>query len=240
MQSYNNPAPPPPAQKGIPPGVKILILVLALVVLGGVLLVGAGVGVFYWFRHDTRGDASEVLHHTVGIAGPIDGVPEAVAPPQPTAAQQAALAGGQPAEWEQQGMSWTVPRGWSAASADGGSLMWRSPGGWDAASLIANVSPTAADFPTRASLRNYYDGFRAEKQKYSEVDWLGLDGVTGVVFREAAPESADRPQRLQWLGYRYHEGQKQLVSIMLAAPGKDFARHQDEMYAILYSTKLRK
>ena len=58
------------------------------------------------------------------------------------------------------------------------------------------------------------------------------------MFREAAPENSDSPQRLQWMGYRNYKGQLQLVNIMLASEGKYFARHEDAMYGILYSTKL--
>ncbi|MCA1630509.1 MAG: hypothetical protein LC785_08830 [Acidobacteria bacterium] len=36
------------------------------------------------------------------------------------------------------------------------------------------------------------------------------------------------------------KGQKQLVNIMLASRGKDFARHEDALYGILYSTELSK
>jgi hypothetical protein len=108
----------------------------------------------------------------------------------------------------------------------------------DAASLIVNVSPMAADFPSEISLKSYYDTYSKDKQKYAEVRWLKLGGVTGVMFRESSPESADGPQRLQWLGFRDYKGQKQMLNIMLASRGKDFARHEDALYGILYSTKL--
>jgi hypothetical protein len=95
-----------------------------------------------------------------------------------------------------------------------------------------------ADFPSEVSLQGYYNGFKQDKQKYAEVRWLKLGGLKGVMFRESAPENADSPQRLQWMGYREYKGQKQLVNIMLASRGKDFARHEDALYGILYSTRL--
>ena len=60
----------------------------------------------------------------------------------------------------------------------------------------------SADFPAEVSLQSYYDSFKRDKQKYSDVRWLKLGGVKGVVFREASPESPDDPQRLQWIAYR--------------------------------------
>jgi hypothetical protein len=42
------------------------------------------------------------------------------------------------------------------------------------------------------------------------------------------------------MGHRDYKGQKQLVNIMLASRGKDFARHEDALYGILYSTELSK
>ena len=58
----------------------------------------------------------------------------------PTAAQTEALAGGQTVQWDQQGMSWTVPPKWTQASNESKMLVWRSPGGSDAANLIVNIS----------------------------------------------------------------------------------------------------
>jgi hypothetical protein len=249
MQNYNNPVQPPPAGYGMPPqppvkkgmstGMKVLIVVVVLVVGGGVLLVGVGVGGYFWLRGKAQQVASSAGRTPLsGLTGSAAGAD--AEPPQPTADQQAAIAGGQTAEWAQQEITWTVPQKWKKSSAESQSFMWRSPGSWDAASLIVNVSPMSADFPSDVSIAAFYAG--AEQRKKSgevdEVKWIKLDGVKGVLFRESAPESSDNPQRLQWMGYRTYKGQKQLVNIMLASRGKDFARHEDAMYGILYSTKL--
>ena len=47
--------------------------------------------------------------------------------PQPTAAQLAALEGGQEAKWDQQGITWTVPKGWVKDRAETLLFNWRSP-----------------------------------------------------------------------------------------------------------------
>jgi hypothetical protein len=251
MQNYNNPAPPPPpqggygmppqppAKKGMSTGVKVLIAVLVLVIGGGVLLTIAGGGLLYYLSRR----APEVAG-TGGSGGVVKGLSGStsagaeVEEPSPTADQQAAIAGGQTAEWEQQEISWTVPQKWKKYTAESQSFMWRSPGSWDAASLIVSVAPMGADFPTEISLQSYYDSFKRDKQKYTDVRWLKLGGVKGVMFREASPESADDPQRLQWIGYRDYKGQKQYVTIMLASQGKYFAQHEDAMYGVLYSTEM--
>ena len=79
---------------------------------------------------------------------------------------------------------------------------------------------------------------RAKNGEVDEVKWLELDGVTGVQFREANPEHPDGARRLQWMAYRKYLGQLQGINLMLATQGKDFERHKDAMYGILYSTKL--
>ena len=251
MQNYNNPAPPPPphggygmppqppAKKGMSTGVKILIAVIILAVGGGVLLTIAGGGLLYYLSRRApetagKGSSGGVVK---GLSGSTSGGAEAEEP-SPTADQQAAVAGGQTAEWEQQEISWTVPQKWKKYTAESQSFMWRSPGSWDAASLIVSVAPMGADFPTEISLQSYYDSFKRDKQKYTEVRWLKLGGVKGVMFREASPEGADDPQRLQWIGYRDYKGQKQYVTIMLASQGKYFAQHEDAMYGVLYSTEM--
>jgi hypothetical protein len=159
---------------------------------------------------------------------------------QPTAAQTAALAGGQQAKWDRQGMSWTVPPNWTEEENESKSFMWRSPGGGGAASLIVSISPMDESFPTDASLQAYYEGAksRAKNGEVDEVKMVEIDGLTGVQFREAAPEKPDGHRRLQWLAYRKYLGQVQGVNLMLASEGKDFERHKDAMYGILYSMKV--
>ena len=110
---------------------------------------------------------------------------------QPTAAQTAALAGGQQAKWDRQGMSWTVPPNWTEEENESKSFMWRSPGGGNAASLIVSISPMDESFPTDASLQAYYEGAksRAKNGEVDEVKMVEIDGLTGVQFREAARKS---------------------------------------------------
>ncbi|MDT4898279.1 MAG: hypothetical protein QOH25_3356 [Acidobacteriota bacterium] len=161
--------------------------------------------------------------------------------PAPTASQLAALEGGQEVKWDQQGMTWTVPKDWKKMSVETKSLLWSGRGGGgDLASLIVNISPMGEEFPTDISLKAFYDGAVTRKKngEVDEVRWLELDGVKGVAFREAVPEGKDDPRRLQWLTYRKYAGQTQMVNLMLATAGRSFEKNQDTFYAILYSTKL--
>ena len=160
--------------------------------------------------------------------------------PHPTAAQTAALAGGKEAKWERQGMSWTVPPQWTESENESKSFMWRSPGGSDAASLIVSISPMDENFPVESSIQAYLESAksRAKNGEVDEVKLVEIDGVTGVQFREANPEKPDDHRRLHWIAYRKYLGQIQGINLMLATQGADFARHQDAMYGILYSTKI--
>ena len=95
-------------------------------------------------------------------------------------------------------------------------------------------------FPTEISIKAFYDGAKT-RYKNGEVDelkWLELDGVKGFQFRESNPEKPDGIRRLQWMAYRKYAGQVQLVNVMLSSSGKGFPQHQDEMYGVLYSTKI--
>jgi hypothetical protein len=256
MQNQNNPmqpqggygAPlPPPIKKGMSTGVKVLIAALGVALLGAVIVVALGVGGIYWFSRQAReltsvnpavksglgGGSSSSSSSSSSTAG-------AAEAPVPTSEQAAAISGGQTALWEQQEISWTVPQKWKKNTAESTTFMWRSPGSWDAASLIVSISPMSADFPADISLKAFYDQAQSRKTngEVDEVRWISFDGTRGVLFRESAPESDDNPQRLQWMGYRKYKGQTQLVNIMLASQGKYFARHEDAMYGILYSTKL--
>ena len=117
-------------------------------------------------------------------------------------------------------------------------FLWTSPG--STTSLNVNISLMDETFPTDISLQAFYDGART-RFKNGEVDelkWVQIGGLKGVQFRESNPERPDGIRRLQWLAYRKYAGQVQMVNVMLAAEGKDFARDQDAMYGVLYSTKL--
>jgi hypothetical protein len=159
---------------------------------------------------------------------------------KPSAAQTAALAGGQPVKWEQQGISWTVPAKWSETTNESKTLTWRSPGGSDAANLIVSISPMDESFPTDISIKAFYDGAktRAKNGEVDEVKWLEIDGLKGVEFREANPDKPDDFRRLQWMAYRKYNGQVQMVDVMLSSTGTGFTKHQDELYGVLYSTKI--
>lgn len=159
---------------------------------------------------------------------------------KPTAEQAAALAGGQEVKWDKQGMSWTIPPNWTEETNESKMFVMRSPGGGSAASLIVNISPMDIGFPTESSIQSYFQQAeaRARNGEVDEVKWVEIDGVKGFQFREANPEKPDDPRRLQWMAYRKYTGQVQLISLMLASHGKDFERHKNAMYGILYSTKV--
>lgn len=253
MQNFNNPQPPPPGGYGAPPpsqppakkkmstGVKVVIALLVVAVLGGVLVVLLGAGALYYF---SSGASRGVAGGSSGAPGsgfagsPSSGADDAE-PPSPTAEQRAAISGGQSAEWAQQEISWTVPQRWTKTTAESTSFMWRSPGSSDAAFLIVSISPMNPDFPADVSIKAFHAAAEQRKAngEVNEVKWLKLGGLKGVMFRESAPENATNSQRLQWMGYRTYKGQVQLVNIMLASQGKHFARHEDELYGILYSTE---
>ena len=137
-------------------------------------------------------------------------------------------------------MSWSVPPNWTETENESKSFIWRSPGGADAASLIVSISPMDENFPTDVSIESYYEQAksRAKNGEVDEVKWVEIDGLRGVQFREANPEKPDGHRRLQWMTYRKYLGQVQFINLMLATQGKDFDRHKDAMYGILYSTKI--
>ena len=235
--------PNPPAKKGLSKGCIIgIVAALAVAVLGVGLLIALGVGGYYFYGREasptynasTPGASVPSAQGGRGSATSGDGA-EA---PNPTEAQRSAVAGGQTAAWSQQEINWTVPQRWTSQDASSTGFQWDSPGSWDAAHLIVTISPMPASFPAETGNNANYQQAQDRKAngQVNEVRWLLLDGIKGVMFREASPEDEDDPQRLQWIGYRNYKGQLQYVNIMLSSRGKDFSRHEDALYGILYST----
>jgi hypothetical protein len=234
------PPPPPPVKKpGLSKGCLIGIIAAVVCVIGGIIVVIAAAGGLYWFSTQAPTTSTKNSPVRIKTSPSSSNAGSDVDTPAPTSAQAAAISGGQTATWSQQEISWTVPQKWGEHTADSRSFLWRSPGSFDAANLIVSISPMSADFPVEASIKAFYDGAQTRKQngEVDELRWLNLGGLKGIEFRESAPEDADSPQRLQWMGYRNYKGQSQLINIMLSSRGKDFARHEDALKGILYSTK---
>lgn len=161
---------------------------------------------------------------------------ETVERPEPTAAQTAALAGGQTVNWDQQGITWTLPANWKKLNVETKNFSYT---GGDGAVLVVSISTMDESFPTDISLKAFYDGAKTRKKngELDELRYLEIDGLKGVQFRES-PEKPDDFKRLQWMAYRKFAGQTELVNLILSNTSKNFAKHQDEFYAILYSMKL--
>ena len=166
-------------------------------------------------------------------------VGSATEPGKPTAEQAAAVSGGKEVKWERQGMSWTTPANWTEQTNEPQMFMMRSPGA-GGASFIVNISTMDEAYPVQSAIQAQFQQAesRAKNGEVDEVKWVEIDGVKGVQFREANPERGDGSRRLQWMAYRKYLGQVQLITLMLASQGKDFERHRDAMYGILYSMKL--
>jgi hypothetical protein len=154
----------------------------------------------------------------------------------PTAAQTAALANGQDVKWDQQGINWTVPPNWKKQEVRNETLSY----GGEGAFLIVNISTMGSSFPTDASIKAMHEGAKTEQKngKYDEVKWLELDGVRGVEFRQSKQEMAGDIRRLEWQGYRTYAGQSQLITMILSTSDSAFPKHEDELYGIMFSTKL--
>ena len=170
-------------------------------------------------------------------SNPAKGGGEAVEKPNPTDAQIAALANGEQVKWDEQGISWTLPPGWKKQSASLNSFNY-SLG--TQVFLIVSISPMAPDFPSDISLNATHEAakVRSKNGEVDEVKWMELDGVKGTQFRESKPQMGSDLRRLQWISYRKYAGQVQYVNLMLSGTADNFAKHEDELYAILYSTKL--
>src|SRR5258708_33450725 len=74
--------------------------------------------------------------------------------PSPTAAQSAAIAGGQSVKWDQQEITWTLPQKWTKSNADRNTFSW---GGGNSAFLSVNVSILDDSFPTDVATKAIYD-----------------------------------------------------------------------------------
>jgi hypothetical protein len=158
--------------------------------------------------------------------------------PAPTDAQVAALANGEEVKWDEQGITWTLPPGWKKTSVDKHTFNYSF--GTQVFLIVSVSSGMAPEFPSDIALNAAHEAakLRAKNGEVDEVKWLELDGVRGSQFRESKPEMGSDLRRLQWITYRKYAGQLTNLNVMLSGTADNFAKHQDELYAILFSTKL--
>jgi len=157
--------------------------------------------------------------------------------PNPTAAQQAAIANGQEAKWDQQGITWTVPANWKKSDVRNESFTYNGNGAF----MTAAISPLPQmENLVDTSLKAMFESAKTQQKigKYDEVRWLEIDGVRGVGFRESKQEMADDIRRLEWQAYRKYAGSTQMITLILSTSSANFPKHEDELYGILYSTKI--
>ena len=160
-------------------------------------------------------------------------------PPKLTAAQQAIQDNGQEMKWDEQQITWKLPKDWKKTDVKKEQLLYNAP---DNASLIASISVMSDNFPSDTSLKATYDSSldMLKQGKYESAKYTEIDGIKGVEFVETMPEDKDGPRRHQWIAFRNHLGQNQQLNIMLATKGSNFEKHRDDFPAILYSMKIAK
>lgn len=153
-----------------------------------------------------------------------------------SSAQQAVIDTGDPIEWVEQGLRWTMPPNWKKMDVKKETFNYTSP---DNAFLLVNVTSMPDNFPADQSINAYYEQAMQQLKagKYQSVRLLELDGIPGVEFVESPPESKDDSRRHQWIGYRTYLGQQQMLNVMATTRGSNFAKHQDDFTAVLYSLK---
>lgn len=227
------------ANSGLSTGCIVGGIIGGFFVLAAIVLVAVvGVGYFTMQRQGPPAINNAPVTGTPVTASSDDGA----AQPDPSPAQQAAIADGKPLSWDEQGLSWTVPSNWSKQQETKELFSAKSPGSFDAGWVTVSISIIPEAVPTDISLNAMYQAAQenVKQGKYTSARWLELDGIKGVQFVEAPPDDPTTVQRVQWQAYRTYNGQKQLINLMVHSSGKGFPTHSDTLYGVFYSTKLAK
>jgi hypothetical protein len=211
---------------------KNVLLIVALV------LVVAACNLSDKFKKNSTSNSNS-NSSTTSTGNPAKVGDDPVEQPNPTAAQTATLANGQTVKWDQQGITWTFPPNWKKQDIRNESFNYSGDGAF--LTVAISVMPQMEKL-TDVSSKAMFEGAKTQQKigKYDEVKWLELDGVRGVGFRESKQEMPGDIRRLEWQAYRTYAGNTQLVTLILSTDSGNFAKHQDELYAILFSTKLVK
>lgn len=156
-----------------------------------------------------------------------------------TSKQEETLEGGEEVKWKDQGMTFTLPKGWSKMDVKKESFTYGSP---KTGFLIGTISIMPASFPSETSLDAQHTQAleQLKNGKYENVRWLEIDGIKGVEWVEAPAEDKSGPRRHQWIGFRNYQGQNQQLNIMVSTKSEEFDNKKDTFAAVLYSMKFDK
>ncbi len=139
----------------------------------------------------------------------------------------------QEAAWKEQGLSFTLPAGWSRIELDTpmpDTVNWKGQQG--ARLLIDVLSGREISSPDNELQTEYERRLYQQKQgKFDEVRYLTLDGVKGLLRRSADKQRVS----LHWDTFRKHEGKFQYLNVYLSVPTYSFKQRQSELYGILHS-----
>ncbi|NNE65610.1 MAG: hypothetical protein HKN33_03515 [Pyrinomonadaceae bacterium] len=151
------------------------------------------------------------------------------------------LLDGDKAVWEDQGITFKLPKGWPKMSVSKNSFQYGSPA---KGFLIVTLSslPNFNEQTQAISLKGTYDQqvAKAKDGGNEKVQWTMLDGVKGVEFVEAKQEDAGDPRRHQFIGYRKYNDQTQMVNVMVSTKSSNFDKNKEIYNAILYSMTMAK
>ena len=156
-----------------------------------------------------------------------------------TPAQQTIADAGAETKWDEQAISWKLPKRWKKIKVVERLFKY---GQSEDTFIYATVLDLAPGFDSEASLKSAYDGAvaKVEAGEYEKVRVLEIDGVRGVEWIETMPSDPNGPRRHQWVAFRKHNGKTQQMNVILAAKGPDFDKHRDEFAAAMYSIKISK
>lgn len=144
----------------------------------------------------------------------------------------------QEAAWKEQGLSFTLPAGWSRIELDTpipDTMNWKGPQG---ARLLIDVLNGREISSPDNELQTEYERrlYQQKRGKFEEVRYLTLDGVKGLLRRSEDEESVS----LHWDTFRKHQGKFQYLNVYLSVPRYSFKQRQSELYGILYSIQFAK
>lgn len=152
-------------------------------------------------------------------------------------------ASGQTVRLKEQGISLTLPAGWSKdenCPAGEGEFCWLGPDGTKISFSVSIYKPEYGNRSIEDETNSFYQD---HKQGGSEdVRFLEIDGVRGVHFRGDVEDFDEsyRPETkelIHWAAQRMYKGKRQIIFVTLTSPSKSFPAHRDILYGILNSIK---
>lgn len=143
--------------------------------------------------------------------------------------------------WSETGLVLTVLPGWKLDNDnDNSQRTFKGPGNARFSVFVTTHTPESSDRSFGDETKDFYENHKDAGEE--DLRYLEVNGLKGVHYlrEENGFDENNQPQgqrHIVWNAQRTHKDTRQVITITLSSPSKDFAEYRETLYRLLQSIK---